>query len=322
MASHYGRLVTFLEVRDAPPEAVSRPQLPRVLEKVSAAVFDRLIFSSFGVELTPEQKQWFAIDGKELRGSIATGAKRGEAVVRAIAHKNQRCAGQNYYSGDKESEMPTVRELVKNTKLSSQKLSFDALHCQFETLELVVAGGGRYLVGVKNNQAELFELVKKVSAEQTCLWKISESSRGHGRREEREYEFYDLLEIAKNDKWKDCQMRTLVKVTRIREEVKSGRLSREESYYVTNEVGNYEELGEAVRGHWRVETDNYVRDVTFKEDALQTGQKTLGRVMAGVRTLGLEVLKRTGCTNKKAQMEEFADNFEFSLAFLQKLNFL
>ena len=60
MASHYGRLVAFLEVRDVPLQAVSRAQLPRVLEKVSAEVFDRLIFSSFGVRLTPEQKQWFA----------------------------------------------------------------------------------------------------------------------------------------------------------------------------------------------------------------------------------------------------------------------
>src|SRR5436190_13684819 len=41
MASHYGRLVAFLEVR-APPKAVSRAQLPRVLEKVSAEVFDSL----------------------------------------------------------------------------------------------------------------------------------------------------------------------------------------------------------------------------------------------------------------------------------------
>ncbi len=47
---------------------------------------------------------------------------------------------------------------------------------------------------------------------------------------------------------------TAIKVMREREEVKSGKKSREESYYLTNEVGNYEELAQAIREHWQVET--------------------------------------------------------------------
>jgi predicted transposase YbfD/YdcC len=273
LASHYKKLVEFLEIDGQPAAAVSRAQLPRILEAVSGAVFDGLIFSHFGVSLSPEQKKWFAVDGKQLRGSIPSEAKRGEAVVRAIAHERQSCASQSYYSGDKESEIVTVREMVEEPALKGQKLSLDALHCQVGTLALVVAGRGKYLVGVKNNQKKLLGEVRKVSATQTCLWKESTIEKGHGRIEDRKYEFYDLLETAKNEKWAQCQMRTAVKVTRVRERVKTGRRSREESYYVTNEVGNYEELSRAIRRHWRVETDNYVRDVTLKEDALITKKR-------------------------------------------------
>lgn len=62
-------------------------------------------------------------------------------------------------------------------------------------------------------------------------------------------------------------------VRRTREELKSGKKSFETSYYVTNETGNYEELAEAIRGHWQVETSNHLRDVTLKEDRLRSKKR-------------------------------------------------
>jgi predicted transposase YbfD/YdcC len=42
---------------------------------------------------------------------------------------------------------------------------------------------------------------------------------------------------------------------------------------VTNEVGNYEEISEAIRGHWQVETNNHIRDVTLKEDRMRSKKR-------------------------------------------------
>jgi len=39
------------------------------------------------IELNESEKEWFAVDGKELRGSIESGEKRGEALVLAVAHE-------------------------------------------------------------------------------------------------------------------------------------------------------------------------------------------------------------------------------------------
>ncbi len=123
--NHYERLTEVLGVEKK--RAVSRSQLPNILAQVSVAVFDRLLFADYGIKLNAAEKQWFAIDGKELRGSIEKGSKRGEAIVQAVAHSGLQVAAQKYYAGEKESEVPTVRKLLEGNGLSQQKVSLDAL---------------------------------------------------------------------------------------------------------------------------------------------------------------------------------------------------
>ncbi len=62
----------------------------------------------------------------------------------------------------------------------------------------------------------------------------------------------------------------MIKVNREREEIKSGKKSIEQSFYLSNETQKYQEICEAMRNHWGVETNNHLRDVTLKEDALRT----------------------------------------------------
>lgn len=271
LVNHYEKLAEVLGVEKARP--VSRSQLPRVLEKVSVAVFDNLIFSHFGIKLNEKERKWLAIDGKELRGSIASGEKRGEAVVQAVAHENGRTVAQNYYCGQKESEVPTVRQLLTENGLSGQKLSFDALHCKPKTLEMITESKGKYLVGLKENQKQLLKEFLKASENQAILWKISGHNKGHGRIETRSYEFYDILEMEKAARWAHCQMRTAIKVIRQTDEVRTGKKSVETSYYLTNEVGKYEEIREAIGRHWQVETNNHIRDVTLREDRMRSKKR-------------------------------------------------
>lgn len=320
VVKRYARLVAELGVEYRRP--ISRAQLPRLLGQVAVAVLDELLLAHGASALVEEEKKWFALDGKELKGSRSAGATRGEAVVRAIAHEGQRCQGQAYYDGQRESELATTQQLLQESALAGQKLSFDALHCQVKTLEAIVQAKGKYLVGVKGNQPELRRHLERVSGRTSCLYACQEVEKGHGRLETRSYEFYDLLGVATAEKWHGSQLRTCVKVTRTSEALKTQKSRREDSYYVTNEVGNYEELSLAIRHHWQVETDNYVRDVSLQEDALRSQSKGLQRVLAGARTVVLEVLKQIPCVNKNAQLEHFADDFEDLLRTLRALNFL
>lgn len=268
LANHYEKLMRHLELEKRTP--ISRAQLPRVLEKVSVEVFDQLVFAHFGERLNAKQKQWFAVDGKELCGSIESGERRGEAIVQVVGHETMQTVNQDYYSGEKESEVPAVRSLLKKNGLQSQKISLDALHCKPKTLETIVSGGGKYLVGLKENQKELKREVSQTMNRQAGLWKTETLEKGHGRIEFRKYEFYDLLEMTQEQRWNQLQIRTGIKVSRTREQLRSGKQNTEESYYLTNEVGNYEELAQAVRLHWSVETNNHLRDVSLREDKMRS----------------------------------------------------
>ena len=316
---HYEELTKYLGVEAKQP--ISRAQLPRLLEQVAEPLFARLLLTQYGRELKEGEKEWFALDGKELRGSIAEQAKRGTAVVRAIAHRDQHCASQTYYDGEKESEIVAVRALL-TPRLASQKLSADALHCQVKTLEMIVAARGKYVVSVKENQKELLTQVREVSERTPSFCQLQSVEKGHGRLETRSYEFYDLLEVEQAPKWAGAQVRTGVKVRRAREELKTQKCSVEESYYITNEVGSYEEISTAIRQHWQVETDNHVRDVSLQEDQLRSQKRGVQRVLAGARTLVLEILRKLDRPNKKAQLEYFADHFQDLLHSMRSLNFL
>jgi len=271
LKNHYEKLVTVLGVEKKQP--VSRSQLPLILEKVAFEVFDKLLFANFGIKLSETQRKWFAMDGKELRGSIEKGFKRGEAIVQAVAHENCRVAAQDYYAGEKESEVPIVRKLLEKGGLGSQKISLDALHCKPLTLAIINESRGKYLVGLKDNQKQLKKQITRAMENQSFLFKIEMQEKSHGRIEVRKYEFYDLLEMAKDARWKTCQIKTAIKVRRQRVELKSGKNSSEESYYLTNEVEHYEELAQAVRQHWRVETNNHIRDVSLKEDRMRSKKR-------------------------------------------------
>lgn len=111
------------------------------------------------------------------------------------------------------------------------------MHCKPKTLEKIAETGGKYLVGLKENQKQLLKEIIKTSENQAILQKLSGVEKGHGRLETRRYEFYDLLELEKDERWETCQIRTAIKVMRFREELKTGKKSEETSYYVTHEVG-------------------------------------------------------------------------------------
>lgn len=271
LENHYEQLVMVLGVEKKRP--VSRSQLPLILDKVAVEVFDKLLFESFGFKLNAAERKWFAIDGKELRGSIEKGCKRGAVVVQAVAHDNCRTAAQGYYAGEKESEVPGVRKILVESGLASQKISLDALHCKPLTLAIINESGGKYVVGLKENQKQLKNQMTDVMENQASLLKIEKQEKSHGRIEFRKYEFYDVLELVKDERWKTCRIKTAIKVSRERVEVKSGKSSRQASYYVTNEVGTYEELAQAIRNHWQVETNNHIRDVSLREDEMRSKKR-------------------------------------------------
>ncbi len=269
LTKHHGKLLEQLNQPFTPP--VSRAQLPVMLSKVAIEKLNQLIFEQSGFQLNEEERKWFAIDGKELRGSIENGNRRGEAVVTAVSHQAAEISSQRYYNGEKESEIPVVRELLKEGGLENQKISLDALHCNPTTLQAINQSKGIYLVGLKENQAELFNECVLATQWLPAAFAGRQTEKGHGRIESRQYQGFDIREIYLDQRWSECGIARLLEVSRQRIETKSGRESRQTSYYLSNQAGKRgRELCQAVRKHWQVETSNWIRDCTFQEDSFRT----------------------------------------------------
>jgi hypothetical protein len=300
---------------------ISRAQLPLVLAKVNATRFAQLLFEWFGLELDATQKKWFAVDGKELRGSIEADHKRGEACVSALAHDSQQVIAQAYYNGTKESERPATRDLLADGGLNSQCLTLDALHLNPLTVNAINKAGGVYVIGVKDNQPHLYRYcICRLLGKPADFVRVDEPQRGHGRCEGRAYACFRIGPTVLDARWQDAGLRTLVCVRRSRRALDGTEPTTWVSYFLSNADPVDESaacvLFDAIRHHWRIETMHHVRDVSLKEDDLRTGVQAVSRLMSSLRTLVINLLRRSKPNNMVARLEGFADNFNSLIQFL------
>jgi len=302
---------------------VSRSHLPILLKKVDLKTFEGFVFSNYGIELSKEEKEWFAADGKDLKGSIEKGDKRGEAIVILARHSDKEVLGQTFYSGKKESEKPTVRALIEQTESANQKITADALHLNPATTELVNKEDGVFVIGLKGNQKKLLAQMEEKMPTLDIVDQTVTIGKDHGRVERRTYFHYDIRQENFDIRWADSNFQSLFEVKRERYDTKTEKESETTDLYISN---GYLEKGEcyftAIRQHWSVETHNHIRDVTLKEDKLTTKIKPVSRIMAGFRTLVIKILALAKPKNMVAQLELFQDDFASLMLCLRNVNFL
>jgi len=286
-----------------------------------------LLFQRFGVVLTVPQQAWFAADGKELRGSIEPGNKRGQACVSVVAHQGEAIAGQAYYDGTKESERPVVTQLLADMGMQNQKITLDALHLIPLTVQTIHQKGGLYLVGLKANQQILHRSwVGGSSVKVADYERQDRPKRGHGRIDHRSYSCFAMNRHPLAPRWQASGMQTLVRVVRVRQTLAGVELSREMSYFVSNALVSQQrqadELFDAVRQHWRIETVHHRRDVSLGEDRFRSSQPAVGRLLSCLRSIVLNVVGQDKVKNMVARMEEFADKFYVLLQVMTLKNVL
>jgi hypothetical protein len=320
MVNHFDNLLDATQQTDH--KAISRAQLPILLAKVNGVRFAQLLFEWFGFLLDEDQKRWFAVDGKELRGSIQAGHTRGEVCVSAVSHQGQQVVGQTYYSGTKESERPAVNQLLIEQHLCHQKISLDALHLIPLTLRSIHGWGGHYVVGLKANQANLYrQCVCRSLFYESDYEQVDEEKKQHGRTEQRTYRCYWLRSSALAPRWHTTGLATLISVKRCRQQ--AGVMSQETSYFVSNcqptSQSEADELFSAIRQHWCVEVMHHKRDVSLEEDGLRTAQAEVSRLLGSLRTLVINLLERMNVKNMAAQLDTFADKFSTLIQFLTQL---
>jgi len=206
-------------------------------------------------------------------------------------------------SGPKTSEITAARELLRETGLEKGKITLDALHMNPTTTAQINLAGGIYVIQVKTHQEELRKQCERLAAEDVSLDVITTVEKGHGRHETRKGTFFDLEKIELAERWSDSGLRTLIVMERQTVKTAQRKVSSEVSYYVSNQGINPEQtnvqsdLFTAIRRHWGVESENWIRDVTFNEDNVKTKSADQAHVMACLRTFVVKLFRKANLKN-------------------------
>ena len=150
--------------------------------------------------------------------------------------------------------------------------------------------------------------------------------KGHGRIETRAYRLINVSKEYFDKRWRFAKLSTAIEVKRTRLDRKTGKFSEETSLYMSNNIANEKKQAEQIylpiRHHWAIEVNNHIRDVTLKEDALQTIFKAVAQPLSVVRTLIINILKKLKVKNIAQTLDNFADNFALLIQFFKNVNIL
>jgi hypothetical protein len=224
MEKKQAELCAFLNIEYE--SVISRSHLPIFLKYAHVEFLGQLVFQYFGVHLEFGVKVWVAIDGKELRGSILVGHKRGEAIVQALTHSNRMVYAQGYYNGSKESERPVVESLLLDKVLASQNLTMDALHFTPTILDLIAEAKGVFVVGLKGNQSEIIAYMEQLPKLTKHNFEFYKEYKGHGRQETQHFKAYDVSGEYFDKRWIKVKFQTMIQVKRTRFEKKRESIAR------------------------------------------------------------------------------------------------
>src|SRR5262245_38562328 len=133
---------------------------------------------------------WVHIDGKALRGTRCTARGLGALhLVSAWASQQGLTLGQVAVDA-KSNEITAIPLLLDLLDLRDKVVTIDAAGCQKEIAAQVVAGGGDYVLALKDNQPTLHAEVRRafveaLEADEPRLCQHVAEETGHGRHERR-----------------------------------------------------------------------------------------------------------------------------------------
>lgn len=216
--------------------------------------------------------EWVSIDGKALKNTVTNYSNPEQNfvnVVSAFSHQKGLVLGIKVNQNKEKSEIITVQELLEMLDLKGVVFTFDALHCQKKTLEIIVSKGNDYLVKVKANQPNLHKAIKQHTEEEKPLHIIDNQEKTRGRYTQRKVSIFSPPTTI-DSKWPNVGC--VIKVERfgITDEKPYHRIG----YYISSLSPKSRSLAKGIRGHWLRENRlHWVKDVIFQED--KSPQKAL-----------------------------------------------
>jgi predicted transposase YbfD/YdcC len=224
---------------------------------------------------------FYSVDGKELRGSgrkYETSEKiKNLMTLNVYDHNDETCIYSEPIS-DKHNEIPHAQKLLSQMNLKDSIVSFDAMHTQYKTANIIVQGKGDFIGGLKGNQALLSTFAQELCSDDKLLDKLKEggnnycysSEIAHNQLEERHFYYCAITPKQKREefgKWE--KVKAIVCYDKTTRHNVTGKQTFERRYYLTS-LNSVIDCSYCIRNHWGIENSlHWLMDAIMNEDDCQ-----------------------------------------------------
>ena len=270
-----------------------------LVNRIDPILFGRC-FTNWVAALWPDRHDFIAIDGKTARRTHDR--RKGLKALHTLSAyaTNARLILAQLSVPEKTNEITAIPDLLDELaeigQLEGALVTIDAMGCQVEIADKIVAHEADYLLALKGNQptleADVEDYFDTAPAAETVTKTTVE--KGHGRIETRAYTASSVVDWIGSDRSYPGQPRfanikTIVKV-HARAEY-ADRCSFDTRYYISSAPLDIERIARGARGHWGVESMHWLLDVEFNDDLSRYRTGHGAKNMAVVRRFALGLVR-------------------------------
>ena len=270
-----------------------------LVNRIDPLLFGRC-FDSWIAALWPGRHELIAIDGKTSRRTHDRRKELKALHTLSAYATNARLTLAQLSVPEKTNEITAIPELLDQLaeakQLKGALVTIDAMGCQVEIADRIVALGADYLLALKANQPTLEAEVADYfrTAPNAELATKTTVEKGHGRIETRTYAASSKVDWITSAKSYPGQPRfsTIKTLLKIQSRVEhADRCSFETRYFICSAPRDVERLAQAARGHWGIESMHWLLDVEFKDDLSRYRTGHGAKNMAIIRRFALGLVR-------------------------------
>jgi len=273
--------------------------LRTLVNRVDPVMFGRC-FEGWIKALWPGRHDLIAIDGKTSRRTHDKGKGLKALHTLSAYATNARLTLAQLSVPEKTNEITAIPELLdhlaETRQLDGALVTIDAMGCQVEIADKIVAHKADFLLALKGNQLTLETEVEDYfrTAPDGEIVRKTTVEKGHGRIETRIFTASKAVDWIKSDKSYPGQPRfnhikTILKV--VNQTEFKDHCTQDDRLYISSTTLDIDRLAQGARGHWGVESMHWLLDVTFGDDRSRYRTGSGAKNMAVVRRFALGLVR-------------------------------